>query len=71
MINNYNKCDKTIKCCLTCAYWGGSRNFDGLGTYAYDMNNSDGTCNQVTWKGFGGSTVNAMAICPDYSPLHS
>lgn len=67
-MNSYCKADKTMKMCATCRYWGGWRQFDGLGTYTFDMDNKDGPCNQVGWKGFGGATVNAYFQCPDYEP---
>lgn len=66
MANELCKCDKSMKMCATCMYWGGWRQFDGLGLYTFDMRNPDGTCNQVGWKGFGGARVNAWFQCPDY-----
>lgn len=70
-MSEYNSCDKSLKCCVTCTYWGGWRQFDGLGRFTWDManNRDEGICNQVVWKGFGGSKVRAMASCPDYEAM--
>lgn len=68
--SGFNKVDKSMKMCATCMYWGGWRKFDGLGTYTYDMNNSNGTCNNLGWKGFSGAQVSANAQCTDYEPQH-
>lgn len=65
-----DRCDKSMRCCLTCTYWGGWRQFDGLGTYSYDSNNKLGPCNNVGWKGFSGSLMDGLSQCPDYEPQH-
>lgn len=65
-MNNDIKIDKSLVCCATCAFWGGCRQFDGIGCFTYNMNNPYGNCNQVGWKGFSGSKTNAIMQCPDY-----
>lgn len=67
---NECKCDKSVKCCATCSFWGGDRTFDGLGTYTYDLDRLNGPCNQMAWKGFSGAQVPANFICPDYNAQH-
>lgn len=64
------KCDKSMKMCVTCQFWGGKRKFDGLGCYTYDSDDLYGVCNQVGWKGFSGTQVTATMMCPDYSAQH-
>ena len=67
---NTMNCDKSMKMCATCMYWGGQREFNGLGMYTIDLNNQYGTCNQVGWKGFSGTQVSANMQCPDYEAQH-
>lgn len=68
---NKNRMDYKMECCLTCVYWGGWREFDGIGTFTFDMDNKEGRCNQVHWKGFGGATMNYLNKCTDgYEPMY-
>lgn len=51
-------------------YWSGWRQFDGFGTYTFDMNNLTGKCQNIAWKGFSGSSVQANFNCSDYEPQY-
>lgn len=69
-MNAYAKTDKSVKMCATCRYWSGFREFDGLGTITYDMDNKKGKCCHVLWKGFSGAEVECTMECTDYEPLY-
>ena len=64
-----NRVDKNMRCCCTCVFWGGKREFDNLGLFAYDTSNDEGKCNNMLWKSFGGATTRALNCCPDYIPM--
>ena len=62
------KCDKSYRMCVTCTYWSGKRQFDGIGLISYDMSDFVGRCNNVGWKGFSGAPMQGNQCCPDYEP---
>lgn len=69
-MSNMTSIDKSLSVCATCTYWGGRRQFDGIGLIYYDVMNSYGKCMNVGWKGFSGSEMNALNTCMDYSCMY-
>lgn len=63
---NIQRCDKSMRNCVTCRYWSGYREFDGIGGFSFDTDNKSGKCCNVGWKGFSGATTDAYNFCQDY-----